>query len=292
MKENIYRDTRLLCPNCRLRISPETLTCSNQHRFRIEDGVLILLEENFARELNTFLSRFTEIRRIRFKNYLQPQDYPFLPFGKAVAGNMEWQLRQYDLEIILAELENRRQQSILELGGYNGWLTHRLAALGHNVTAVDYFIDEPDGLKTRKYYQEEWKSIQMDIRDLSLLEQKFDVIILNRCLQFFENPVQYFKSLKEMLGKGGIILLTGLQIFKNPRGKIEDMQHEREEFLKKYGFNFLFVPFKGYLDAVDKQQLLVEGVHLKKYSGLKIANFRAWINSMHPVHYYGIFQSG
>ncbi|MFQ5582945.1 MAG: class I SAM-dependent methyltransferase, partial [Calditrichia bacterium] len=241
--------------------------------------------------LNPFLSKFSEVRKACFKNYLQPEDYTLLPYGKAVAGDSEWKLRRYDLKIVLSVLEKQSNQAILELGGYNGWLTHHIAAMGHDVTTVDYFLDDLDGLKTRKFYGEKWKSIQMDIRDIYLLDQKFDAIIVNRCLQFFVDPIQYFRSLSGMLETGGMIILTGLQIFKKPERKIEVMKNERQEFLKRYGFDRMFVPFKGYLDAGDKQQLLAAGVLLKKYPQFKIANFRAWINPELPVQYYGIFRN-
>ncbi len=280
---------KLHCPNCHESLDFEQLKCCNNHRFKYEDGVLILLEEKFERILNPFLDKFTPVSKTENRNHLAPPDYEKLPFGKAVENNKEWRLRCYDLEIIVQLLQGRKRQRILEIGPFNGWLTHRLVKTGHQLTVIDYFIDEPIGLKTKKFYRQEWQAIQMDVRDLSIFREKFEVIILNRCLQFFENPVEYLKSVKNYLDEQGLLIISGMQLFKNPFRKIEQLQKMKQEFLHRYHFPVSFIPTKDYLDFNDKQRLESEGVKFYRYPQLKMANLRAVLQPKISGHYYGVY---
>lgn len=279
---------KLFCPNCHALLNPESHTCKNNHRFKTEDEVLILLNDKFAEKLNSRLSRFSETRKNKSSGHLKPQDYPLLPYGDAVSGNVEWRLRQYDLEILLPLIRDRKGQRVLEIGPYNGWLTHRMAKLELDITAIDYFLDDLDGLKTKRYYREKWKSIQMDIRDLTIIDEQFDIIVVNRCLQFFEDPVEYFSSLKQKLTQNGKIILIGLQFFKNPRQKQKQLEKAKSEFKRQHDFDFMLVPFKGYLDFEDKKKLSSQNVDLHPYSKLFVANLKSLLKPDLPRHYFGI----
>lgn len=283
---------KLRCPECREPLAPGGWQCRNRHRFIEDEGVLILLREDFQGHLNTFLDNFSRVRREMHGSTLAPADYPLLPYGKAVADHPEWRLRQLDLEIALALIERRGGPlTILELGAYNGWLTHHLAAPGHDVTVIDYFLDDLDGLKTRRFYREKWRSIQMDMRDTDLLDARFDLIILNRCLQFFADPPAYFDQLAVMLNPGGTILLLGLQMFKDPRMKQAAMARQQAAFRERHGFDNFLVPLKGYLDFDDRKALRRRGVRLIPYARLAVANLRSFLQPSLPRHYYGIYQT-
>lgn len=283
---------KLRCPECREPLAAGDWQCRNRHRFTEDEGVLILLREDFRSNLDTFLENFSRVRREMHGSILAPEDYPLLPYGKAVADNPEWRVRQFDLEIVLPSLERcGGPRTILELGAYNGWLTHHLAARGHDVTVIDYFLDDLDGLKTRRFYREKWRSIQMDIRDTGLLDTRFDLIILNRCLQFFEDPLAYFDQLAGMLNPGGMLLLLGLQMFKDPRLKLAAMTRQQAAFREQHHFDNFLVPLKGYLDFDDRAELRRRGVRLIPYARLAVANLRSLLQPTLPRHYYGVYKT-
>ncbi|MCB9087090.1 MAG: methyltransferase domain-containing protein [Calditrichae bacterium] len=283
---------KLRCPECREPLTPGDWHCPNRHRFFEDEGVLILLREDFRAHLEVFLKNFSRVRREMHGSTLAPEDYPLLPYGKAVADNPEWRVRQLDLEIALPLIERRDGPlTILELGAYNGWLTHHLAARGHEVTVIDYFLDDLDGLKTRRFYREKWRSIQMDIRNTGLFAARFDLIIFNRCLQFFENPLGYFDQLAGMLNPGGMILLLGMQMFKDPRLKLAAMARQQAAFREQHHFDNFLVPLKGYLDFEDRAGLRRRGVRLIPYARLAAANLRSLLQPTLPRHYYGVYQT-
>ena len=155
------------------------------------------------------------------------------------------------------------------------------------MTAIDYFTDEYDGLGARKFYSTGWQPIQMDLTDLSVLSQCYDVVILNRCVQFFADPVAYATAVKQYVAPGGLLVLTGLQFFHDVREKARSVTALRA-YLNRHGLDF-FKPMKGYLDFADKQHLRARGVLLRCYPQLWPANLKSMLKGNRPRHYYGVW---
>ena len=116
----------LRCPNCRTPLDPTRLTCAQGHRFHYEDGVLMLLADDFATELRDFITGVERFREANDKRLVDESLYEALPYSKARQGDWEWQQRCYDLEHILQQLDPTKPQTILDIGAYNGWLSHQL----------------------------------------------------------------------------------------------------------------------------------------------------------------------
>ena len=265
------------------------MTCACGQSFGLRDDVLILLEPGFRRRLDPFTQAFSAVRSVENRRLLDEQAYDALPFGLAVQNDFQWRLRQYDLAVARQLLSGRRRQRLLDVGAWNGWLSNRMANDGHLVTAIDYFVDEFDGLGAKKFYSTSWQAIQMDLTDLHVLDESFDVIILNRCLQFFPQPAGYVAMVKAKLAPGGLLIVTGMELFRDPRVKaarVADMLHAHRQ---RYGFELFLTPTKGYLDFADKAQLQAQGVQVKSYRPLLPANVKAMLRPTLPYHTYGAF---
>ncbi len=281
---------KLICPSCEAPLS-EGRVCGNNHRFTEADGVLMLLTDAFRKRLQIFETHLAKMReKETIRRISDPAAFSELPFGAAIKNDGEWRLRQYDLAIINKLLSDLPEQKILEIGAWNGWLSHRLTLENHQVLAIDYFSDEFDGLKAQKFYPVQWPAIQMDISNLSPLgAERFDVIILNRCLQFFSNPLDYMCSAATLLRPGGRIILTGIQCFPNPRKKIEQIAIARKNFQQSYGVDLFLNPTRGYLDWGDRKRLLAAGCRLVPYPQLFRNNLKARLRRFLPVNFYGVF---
>lgn len=286
--------TPLRCPNCREPLQATSandgFACTQNHHFSFEEGILILLSDPFRQHLSAFLDKFEPLREADEKRILDPAVYESLPFTPALQANHGWRMRTYDIALITKLLAGRGQQRILDIGAWNGWLSHWLTKQGHGVTAVDYFTDPYDGLGSMRFYKERWQAIQMDLTDLSLLNGRFDVVILNRCVQFYADPVAYTLTAKERVAEGGLLIMTGLSFFADPRSKIEDIaayqRHFREEGVPD------FQPMKGYLDFEDKRRLEEHGIKLKLMSQLWRANLKSIIKKSEPSYFYGVWENG
>lgn len=282
---------KLICPSCGTPLSEERV-CSNNHRFIEADGVLMLLTESFRKRLQVFEMHLAKMRaKETVRRINDPAAFPELPFGAAIKNDGEWRLRQYDLAIINQLLSERPKQKILEIGAWNGWLSYRLTLQNHLVVAIDYFSDEFDGLKAQKFYPAQWPAIQMDIGDLSPLgAERFDLIIMNRCLQFFSDPPEYLLSAVKLLNPGGSIILTGVQCFPNPRKKIAQIALARKNFQESYGVDLFLNPTRGYLDWGDKKRLTGFGCRLMPYPQLFRNNLKARLLRFLPLNFYGVYE--
>lgn len=279
----------MLCPNCRERLNPDTLTCPRGHGYGESEGVLVLLDDDFGPRLRQFLAGFSQVRQQDGKRLVDPAAYEALPYGSAVQGAFEWRLRQADLAVVLRQVAGRGPQRVLDVGAWNGWLSHQLARRGHNVTAVDYFVDQFDGLGARQFYSSRWRAIQMDLTDLAVLDETFDIVILNRCVQFFADPVAYVAQARQRVALGGRLIVTGLPVFRDPRHKVVGVQALRQS-LQEHGLDF-FKPMKGYLDEGDEAGLRRLGLTLHPYPQLRLANLRARFDRQRPRHLYGVWEA-
>ena len=289
---------RVLCPDCRrsfvveedLQQAAGSVACPAGHAFAVNDGVLEFLDSDLARRLADFLVPFTAVRGQDNKRLLDPAVYPLLPDGPAVQGNHEWRLRRYDLTLISTLLAGRSSQRVLDFGAWNGWLSNWLATQGHRVTAIDYFVDEFDGLRAKKFYDSDWLAVQMNLEDLDVLDEQFDLVIVNRCVQFYADPPAFAETVKRKVAPGGLLLLTGLAFVRDPSERIAGLAALRRQY-QENGFDF-FKPMKGYLDFDDKTRFTAQGFSLRQHRQLLAANARSLVSPTAPRYFYAIWQAG
>jgi SAM-dependent methyltransferase len=286
----IYPWLSLCCPECFEKIDREALRCKNGHQFNEEHGVVSLLGTEMDLRLHSFLDKFEDFRSTRGMRGRNPAWFQELPYGPMAKGSFEWRIRQAGWEIIKNATRNLSGLRILDFGAWNGWLSHRLAALGHQVVSVDYFVDPLDGLGAKMHYDVDWSAIQMDLEDLSILPAAYDMVIVNHCLQFYSNLSKFLEGTRRLLVENGTIQMIGLSFFADPSKQIERVQAYRADF-QNHGFDF-FKPVKGYLDFEDRMLLKREGISLHPYRALWKANFRSRVDRTKPRYEFGRFTKG
>jgi SAM-dependent methyltransferase len=265
---------RLRCPECRHFLVPadNAWLCPQGHRFGYdENGVLVLLTAAFASRLAGFTATWTSIRQREGRRLLEPAVYPWLPAASAVAADPQWRWRCRDWALVRRLLPPRPSLTLLEVGAWNGWLSHRLAAQGHTVVAVDYFADPYDGLGAIRHYptgsdgRPRWQAIQMDLLDLGVLADTFDGVILNRCLQFQPDPLAFVRMARNRVKPGGFLLALGLEGFRYPEDGRTRVEAERRRYREAYGFELFLRPTRGYLDREDLAAFRALGMRLYPY---------------------------
>ena len=95
----------------------------NEHQFAHENGVLVLLEKDFGRQLRAFTAGFSALREAEHKRLLDTSAYEKLPFAETVSGTAEWRMRGYDLAVISKLLGRRGPERVLDVGAWNGSLS-------------------------------------------------------------------------------------------------------------------------------------------------------------------------
>lgn len=280
----------LLCPGCREPLDPATFTCDTGHRFAENDGVLVLLAQDFAADLASFNEVLRAYRESLGRRLLDPAVYDALPHGQR--HDFEWRLRCFDLEVLRPLLAGRRRPSVLDVGSFNGWLASHLSRQGCDVTAVDYFDDPCDGLRARRFYSRApWRSIQLDLLDLSLLNRAYDLVVLNRCLQFFPDPAAYLEHAGDRVAPGGLLVATGLDFYRDPRRKQRSVADLEARHRERYGRAFFLHPTRGYLDFEDRRRLEARGLEVRRYPQLWRANLRSLLLPDRPRFCFGVWKS-
>ena len=274
------------CPVCeeKVHVTKDHASCDAGHVFSMKDGVHQILTPEYKQKLDTFLKGFEDSRKEAITNYTVQviQKLPFVSFDRGL-----WKLREYDLNLVSKFI--KPDGRALEIGSWNAWLTHHISRAGMDITAVDLFIHDRDGLAAKKHFDENWLAIQMDLQRLNLIDEKFDLIVVNRCFQYFQEMHETVRVLQDRLKKGGVLLLTGLTLESDKERIQQEIDTAALNFESKYGTPFHLHEFQGYNTEESLKKLKNQGVKVKIYPELRIRSMIGHISRKHHIYYYGIF---
>lgn len=251
-----------------------------------KEGVFDLIPKEEKEKLNTFLKNFEDFRERKKQKIKDPSLYNNLPYS---INDSSWKSKQKDIQIVNKICGKRKELKILDFGGWNGWMSNYLTSKGHYLVVTDIFLDEFDGLKAIKYYNNSFIALQLLPNEIWRIQESFDVIIFNRNFAYLENKERLLNDAKKMLTKNGIIMLTGLAIYQFPEKIIYSLKKLEEEFINLYNSPFFLFKYKGYLDNNDLKYLKESGFNIYKYSFFKHLIKRI-ISRKSFNNYYAILQ--
>lgn len=255
-------------------------------KYEIKNGVYKIIKEPFTSQLNDFLKGYYD----NAPNYKYTTDYKKLPFVFPEVHGAEWKFRRASLNIAQRFIQNGTYTSFLEIGPWNGWLTHHLSKIMSKGVAVDLFDDDINGLQIIRHYENpKWIPIQCDVEELDFFKVKFDLIILNHCAQFFNNRTAAITQLKSLLNKGGAILILGSTVFTDASEKRLEVEEQQRTYFERTGKNLYFRPTKGYFDGTDKEELEHTGFKFYRYNLFYKNLVLSYFNKKRAKVYYAIF---
>lgn len=284
------------CPTCEIHAAPDAADCPAGHPLADDAGVIRLLPPALRDEVDALEADVAVWRREQGRRSLPGRALAELPFGDAVDGDVEWRLRRADLRLVRRLLAGRQGPGgaplrVLDIGAWNGWLSARLASDGRTATAVDLFAG-PDALGTRHHFPGTWRAVQADPMDPGALGERFDVVILDRCLAFQPDPVGAVRAAAAVTEAGGLVLATGILVHGDPEMAALRLEGERLAFRARFGRDLLLRPTTGTLDAAVLQGLEEAGMRFRDHPFLRIANIRAMVDHGRPRHRYGVLEVG
>lgn len=173
---------------------------------RQEKGVIYLTDPN-----PSFEEIYARVRN-KEKRWLSDDLVKQLPYLAADHVHyQEWQKRSKSLKRILKILKSEKTTHLLEVGCGNGWCANQLISMVNQLDALDVVKEELEQA-VRCFKNEKIRFICCN--DLSLLENgKYDVILFNASIQYFEVTDLFWSNLFLKLSKQGKIIIMDSPIY-------------------------------------------------------------------------------
>ena len=244
------------CPDCAVML--EAATCARcGHTFDEREGIWRCLTPRRSAGLQPFLEQYRAVRAHDGHRSASPEYYRNLP---SVAGDdpcaTEWQIRRETYGNLLRHVLAAAPQSmrVLDLGAGSGWLSHRLADLGHRVVAVDVLDDEADGLGAARQYAGTFALVQADFARLPFTPGQFDLVVFNASLHYARNAREALMHANTMLAEGGLLAVMDSPMFRADRDGRRMTATFRDRVRSSYSIDQVVQPGAGYMtfDALDR----------------------------------------
>jgi len=278
---------RFACPICRADlelIRPDAWRCPfDSTSFHCVDGIWRFLPSDRAAVFAPFLRDYTAIRDAEGYGYDDLARLQRLP-DVDPADPMAWQwrmraisfagLRRHVLESIghhsnrqclpdqrptindelpsssfvlrpSSDLHTRLR--VLDLGAGVGWLSNRLAELGHTPCAIDLNLDARDGLGAARHYGGDWPRIQAEFDRLPLADHQADLVIYNASLHYSTGYHATLAEALRVLRPGGYIVVLDSPIYRRDASGRQMIAERQAAFARDHGTRSDALPNVGYL---------------------------------------------
>jgi len=245
-----------------------------------------------------FLEDYAKIRSAEGRGSPDSAYYRALPFADLTGRNSsQWRIRARTFEYFRSRILPERSCRILDLGAGNGWLSYRLAQMGHSPVAVDIFADVQDGLGAGRHYPLPIPAVEADFNDLPFPAATFDLAVFNSSIHYSDDYARTLAAARRCLRSGGRILILDSPIYRR-REHGEAMRAERQEwFERQYGLRSEALGSIEFFDAEMLQSLARElsltwKIHRPWYGWQwHLRSVRAWLKRRRPPSQFWILEA-
>ncbi len=231
----------LACPLCRspLEAAAGIAHCRGcAHTVEQKNGIWRMLRPDRVAVIENFLVDYTRIRLAEGRGSNDAEFYRNLPECPP-AHPMAWQWRfhrqtwkSFRNEVLRTRGTKLR---VLDLGAGTGWLSNRLARLGHEPCAVDLSCNGQDGLEASRHFAGEWLRLQAEFDRLPLADASVDVAVFNASLHYSSDYSTTLKEALRVLVPGGWLAVLEAPVYEQQASGQRMVQERREAFLERYG---------------------------------------------------------
>ncbi|MFT3793557.1 class I SAM-dependent methyltransferase [Flavobacterium sp.] len=263
-----------------------------EDRLRFAGAFWKYMDAEFEHHLNQYLVIFERYRN-ELADIPSPAEWELLPFG-TFARDKSWKWRRQSLREFKQLTKGKTFRNTLEIGPWNGWLTQYLAQQSEAVIGIDYFSHPYDGFGNIQKRADNITAVQCNVEAAGneFKPQTFDLIVLNHCLAYTQNPVGFIQSLIPLLTKGGRIISLGNTWFGNPQKKKTENETAAKRFRESYHIGLYIGPVKGYLDRSDIDWLQKIGFLVKNSRAKLLQNLYARMRPEMPTYITLTYQNG
>ncbi len=257
-----------------------------EDRLRYNNGYWKYLDPEFEKHLENYLPVFEKYRSQNGNIPSSEKEWNDLPFGD-FAKDSSWKWRRQSLSMLQHLIKNEKFETTLEIGPWSGWLTQYLAKQSRSVIGTDYFTHPFDGIGNLEKRDANIIAVQCNVEKIAteFKNQSFDLIVLNHCLAYSEDPAHFIIGLIPLLKPGGRIISLGNSFFRKPENKENENEKFAQQFLDQYHLNLYIQPVKGFLDTTDVALLERSGFKLHYYPKKILHNIYARLNHHKPIYF-------
>lgn len=167
-------------------------------------------------KLTGFAAAYAEHRQAEGRR-LAPSDLLSLPWLHDGPHARQWAVRARTFEAfvkrVLEPMSSSRQRrlTVLDLGAGNGWLSYRVARLGHFATAIDIRADAVDGLGAANWLASHsgtsFERIVASFDAVPLADGTADLIVFNASLHYATDLAAVLVEARRLTRAGGTIAI-------------------------------------------------------------------------------------
>jgi SAM-dependent methyltransferase len=216
-----------------------------------------------AQYFRQFVDEYQTVRAAEGRGSLDGNFYLLLPFADVSGRNCwQWEIRarsyQYFVSRILPALGTRSLR-VLDLGAGNGWLSHRLALLGHRPVAVDLLVNPLDGLGAASHYLFDLPGLfprfQAEMDHLPFEDHQFECAVFNASFHYSEDYGITLAEALRCVRPGGFIAILDSPWYRNPSAGVQMVSERRRAFQLQFGFPSDALRSRDFLTDADLQAL-------------------------------------
>jgi SAM-dependent methyltransferase len=159
----------------------------------------------------------------------------------------EWQIRAESFDRLCRALPPNASLRVLDVGAGNGWLSNRLAALGHAVVALDRLDDEEDGLGACRHYRTRFACVQADFDALPFARGTFDLVVFNGSLHYAPDVRATLARARDVLAPCGFLAVMDSPMFRHDEDGDAMVAEKLRRFRTDYGLTEVVHPSVGFL---------------------------------------------
>jgi ubiquinone/menaquinone biosynthesis C-methylase UbiE len=140
-----------------------------------------------------------------------------LPYLKTGPFAKQWAVRARSFDVfakhVVAPMARTlgRPLNILDLGAGNGWLSNRVARMGHKAVALDIRNDTVDGLGVATEFLRDtanlFECVNASFDDMPLGPARFDITIFNASLHYAQNLSRALREATRVTKRDGAIIV-------------------------------------------------------------------------------------
>jgi len=258
-------DWPLACPACRTPLGPLSLLSSGGNEARCPgcglaypcvSGIWRFLPPERSARFAPFLADYTRIRQAEQRGSEDPAYYlglPDCPPDHPIAW--QWALRRRTYAAFTRRVLPRLGPSlkIVDLGAGVGWLSNRLALLGHHPLAVDLTVDDRDGLGAARHYAPanrlapSWPRLQAEFDRLPLADGTADLVIFNASLHYSTDYAVTLAEALRVLVRGGSVVVLETPLYKSDDSGRRMAAERHADFARRFGTRSDALPSREYL---------------------------------------------